>query len=63
VTSEDTGPARPRRSWPQRLLRALVLLVLALVVLYALFFHIFPWVERQLEDPTLDAAAATIRTG
>lgn len=57
----DTDPAPARRSWPRRLLRVLVLAVLALVVLYALFFHIFPWVEGKLEDPTLDAGAATAR--
>ena len=28
-------------------------LVLAVAVLYLLFFHVFPWVEQLFEDPTI----------
>lgn len=44
-----------------RLLRALAIVVLAVLVLYVLFFHVFPRVERYLEDPTLGSAPVTFR--
>jgi hypothetical protein len=47
---EDTGGGR-------RLLRALGIILLALVVLWLLFTQVFPRVERYLEDPTLGSAA------
>jgi fatty acid desaturase len=54
------GEKRQRRG--VRLLRALVILVVALVVLWLLFFHVFPWVERYLEDPTIGALATAALT-
>lgn len=41
----------------KRILRAVAYAALALLVLYLLFFHIFPRVEAYLEDPTLGAPA------
>jgi hypothetical protein len=49
----------PRRVG-RRLLRALLWLLLALVVLYLLFFHIFPWVEARFNDPSLETAARAV---
>ena len=54
-TEEDRRPSLGRR-----LLRVLVLLVVAVAVLYALFFHVFPWVERTISNPSLDAHPPTL---
>lgn len=42
-----------------RLLRALVILVVTVFVLWLLFFHVFPRVEGYLEDPTLGLVHGT----
>lgn len=40
-----------------RVLKVVVGLIVAAAVVWLLFNHIFPWVDRNLvEDPTLDAA-------
>ena len=48
-----TEPARPSPRW----VRWLVIAVVAMVVLVVLFTFVFPWLERNLSNPTLDAAA------
>jgi len=57
VTVDDptTPPARTRRL--PRWLRVVLLLVLIAVAIVVLFTTVFPWVERQLEDPTMGAPA------
>ena len=52
---EAAGAARPLG---RRIAKALGLLVVALIVLYVLFFHVFPWVERNVSNPSLDALPA-----
>lgn len=42
-----------------RAVKVVLVVVLAVVVLYVLFTLVFPWVERQMEDPTLGAPATT----
>jgi len=44
-----------------RWLKAILLVVLIAVAVVVLFTTVFPWVERQLEDPTLGAAAQLLR--
>ncbi|GGI02963.1 hypothetical protein GCM10011354_02150 [Egicoccus halophilus] len=44
-----------------RWLRRLLLAVLIAVVVVVLFTTVFPWVERQLEDPTLGAVGQLLR--
>ena len=39
-----------------RLVKVLIGVVLALAVVYLLFTIVFPWVDRTLNNPTLDAA-------
>ena len=52
MTTRDGGSRR----W----LRALIALVVIAVVIYALFFYVFPWVDRNLlNDPTLEASASS----
>jgi hypothetical protein len=41
----------------RRLLRILVLLVLAAAVVYVLFEHVFPWVDAQVDDPAVGATS------
>jgi hypothetical protein len=43
------------RSWPRRLLKALLVLVLIAVVIVVLFTWVFPWVEELTQNPTLGA--------
>lgn len=50
--SEEQGGSRRAR-----LLRALLIVVVAVLVLWLLFTQVFPRVERYLEDPTLEAVA------
>ena len=40
-----------------RVLRILLLLILAAAAIYVLFTWVFPWVESKLENPTLEARA------
>ena len=39
-----------------RLVKVLIGAVLAFVVVYLLFTIVFPWVDRTLNNPTLEAA-------
>ena len=39
-----------------RLVKVLIGAVLAVIVVYLLFTKVFPWVDRTLNNPTLDAA-------
>lgn len=57
MVSEEPGGSR--RS---RLLRALLIVLVAIVVLWLLFTQVFPRVERYLEDPTLEAGRAVVLT-
>lgn len=50
--------SRPGRSAAARALRILLLVVLAAAILVLLFTVVFPWVERNLSDPTLGGASA-----
>lgn len=56
VSEEPSRPVGPR------VLRAVAIVVLALVVLWVLFTQVFPRVESYLEDPTLDAGRAAVVT-
>ena len=47
-----TPPERPPRRWA----RWLLLGVVAVVVLVVLFTLVFPWIERNLSNPTIGAA-------
>jgi len=58
--AQDGSARTPRPAG--RLLRVLGLLVLAVVVLWVLFFHVFPWVERNLSDPTLGSTHVSSMT-
>lgn len=40
---------------PRRLARWTAIVVVGLVVLVVLFTIVFPWLERNLSNPTLDA--------
>ena len=51
------------RSRSSRIVRWLVILVVALAVLALLFLVVFPWVEAYLENPTLGAAAGVSAVG
>lgn len=46
----------PRRGLP-RVLRVLLLVVLAAAVLVLLFGWVFPWVETNIYNPSLDETA------
>lgn len=46
-----TTPERPPRRWT----RWVVLGVVAVVVLVVLFTLVFPWIERNLSNPTIGA--------
>ena len=50
-----TDPTPPRRS----AVRWLVIAAVAVVVLVVLFTVVFPWLERNLSNPTLGAAGAS----
>ena len=39
----------------QRVLLVVIWSLVAIGVLYLLFFHVFPWVEQFFEDPTVGA--------
>ena len=39
----------------QRVLLVVIWSLVAVGVLYLLFFHVFPWVEQFFEDPTMGA--------
>ncbi|MFA9431630.1 hypothetical protein [Egicoccus sp. AB-alg2] len=43
-------------------LKVVLLAVLIAVAVVVLFTTVFPWVERQLEDPTLGAAVQLLRS-
>lgn len=44
-----------------RVLKILIGLVVAVAVVWLLFEHVFPWVDRNLtEDPTLETAPAPV---
>ncbi len=49
-----SDPARPAPRW----IRWLVLGVVGLVVLVVLFTLVFPWIERNLSNPTIGAVRA-----
>lgn len=51
------------RSRSSRIVRWLVILVVALAVLALLFLVVFPWVEAYLEDPTLGATVSAAGRG
>ena len=52
----------PERRGMPRWLKAIIWLVVAAVVIYVLFTTVFPWLDRNvLNNPTLGAAAATLR--
>ena len=42
-------------------LRVVLLVALIAVAIVVLFTTVFPWVERQLEDPTMGMAAQLLR--
>jgi cell division septal protein FtsQ len=46
-------PARTRRNAVPRWLRIVLIVVVIAVTVVVLFTTVFPWVERQLEDPTM----------
>ena len=52
-----------QRSRSSRIVRWLVILVVALAVLALLFLVVFPWVEAYLENPTLGAAVGVSAAG
>ena len=54
-----TDPARPTSRW----IRWLVLGVVGLVVLVVLFTLVFPWIERNLSNPTIGAIDAAAIAG
>lgn len=56
--SEEPGGSRT-----SRLLRALLIVVVAVAVLWLLFTQVFPRVERYLEDPTLETAVSDAGRG
>lgn len=37
--------------------RVLIITAAAIVILYLLFFHVFPWLEVKVQDPTLEGAS------
>lgn len=42
--------------------RIAIAVVLGVAILWLLFTVVFPWVERQMEDPTLGTGQAVART-
>ena len=57
MTDED-------RTRMPRAVRIVLLVLLAAAVLVVLFTVVFPWVERNMEDPTLGAVAVhAVATG
>lgn len=41
--------------------RTAIVILIGLVVLWLLFTLVFPWVERQMEDPTLGTGQVVAR--
>lgn len=52
--------SRPERSGAARAVRILLLVVVAAAILVLLFTVVFPWVERNLSDPTLGGLGALV---
>lgn len=52
--------SRAERSMAARAVRILVIVLLAAAILVLLFTVVFPWVERNLSDPTLGALSALL---
>ncbi len=54
--SDATDPTETRRGLP-RWVKALILTVLIAVGIVVLFTWVFPWVESNLQNPTMGALA------
>lgn len=52
--------SRADRSGAARAVRILLLVIVAAAILVLLFTVVFPWVERNLSDPTLGGSSALL---